>query len=550
MLVDVTHRLNRHRKQPDGEDLLVPIAPQKRPDLARLANSTGVTTADLATYIQYNKEHRYSCAEGRIPEDIATELGQTLCEHAEEITTEYPGYQSYEITQTKQDPNQQPKVTAMVHLNRVGKFARQFPQIRPLFAHLKKQGFFRMDGVEYNVAEFHFLWQRGRDVPTPFGKQKDPRQTNTKGSSSFGWHQDTGGNRAHYAKTVVICLEGGGDGNGVQMAGRKPVIYDGPGHIFVCDSDAMHRSISGCSSRLAVKIAVFLEAVGIDREKVKTDALEKILDESNDLLQHPSNETKNRNKKRKPVDLRRLTEIAIAKRSISPTNGNNKVAVKRKKSTKQQQHRNPQSKRQRQRQRSSLSRQAKRELHLLANTSGVQDGPPNKVKWGISRTNQDFSSSASTKSGSESDKNDHDHEHAHDEQGLSLASLAHLPRVRVDWLGQGTFYFGHVLRANSNGTYSVQYDDGDVEENVPRDRITNADVQETDRDDGCGTTESGWAMCRECSKWRRLSVGVYEWDGAFECAMNTWGEGANSCDDAEDTMDAEGEEELFDEYKD
>ena len=43
--------------------------------------------------------------------------------------------------------------------------------------------------------------------------------------------------------------------------------------------------------------------------------------------------------------------------------------------------------------------------------------------------------------------------------------------VKANWQGQGTYYSGKVSDITVNGTYTVAYEDGDVESNVPRSRI-------------------------------------------------------------------------------
>ena len=43
--------------------------------------------------------------------------------------------------------------------------------------------------------------------------------------------------------------------------------------------------------------------------------------------------------------------------------------------------------------------------------------------------------------------------------------------VNANWQGRGTYYKGKVSGIAVNGTYTVEYDDGDVESNVPRSRI-------------------------------------------------------------------------------
>lgn len=44
-------------------------------------------------------------------------------------------------------------------------------------------------------------------------------------------------------------------------------------------------------------------------------------------------------------------------------------------------------------------------------------------------------------------------------------------RVFVNWKNYGHFYAGKVARSNSDGTYLIHFDDGDVEDHVPMGRI-------------------------------------------------------------------------------
>eukprot|EP00466_Bigelowiella_natans_P019954 jgi/Bigna1/129044/aug1.8_g3752 len=44
-------------------------------------------------------------------------------------------------------------------------------------------------------------------------------------------------------------------------------------------------------------------------------------------------------------------------------------------------------------------------------------------------------------------------------------------RIRCNYKGRGTYYNGYIGRVNSNGTFFVQFDDGDKEDNVEEDRI-------------------------------------------------------------------------------
>ena len=51
-----------------------------------------------------------------------------------------------------------------------------------------------------------------------------------------------------------------------------------------------------------------------------------------------------------------------------------------------------------------------------------------------------------------------------------------------------------------------------------------------------------WAQCEKCSVWRRMAVGVKQWDGDFECSMNNW-DRYNECGMPEEEM---GEDESED----
>jgi hypothetical protein len=53
-----------------------------------------------------------------------------------------------------------------------------------------------------------------------------------------------------------------------------------------------------------------------------------------------------------------------------------------------------------------------------------------------------------------------------------------------------------------------------------------------------------WAQCEKCSVWRRMAVGVKQWDGVFECSMNNW-DRYNECGMPEEEMDEdESEDDL------
>ena len=43
--------------------------------------------------------------------------------------------------------------------------------------------------------------------------------------------------------------------------------------------------------------------------------------------------------------------------------------------------------------------------------------------------------------------------------------------VLGNWKGRGNMYEGSIAQVNADGTYHIQYDDGDFEEDVPRARI-------------------------------------------------------------------------------
>ena len=77
-------------------------------------------------------------------------------------------------------------------------------------------------------------------------------------------------------------------------------------------------------------------------------------------------------------------------------------------------------------------------------------------------------------------------------------SFTVLQKVEGNYGGEGKWYPGSIAKVNSNGTYSIGYDDGDAEENVPADRIRVPSdgaapavaeaAAETDRIEGGGQT--------------------------------------------------------------
>lgn len=51
-------------------------------------------------------------------------------------------------------------------------------------------------------------------------------------------------------------------------------------------------------------------------------------------------------------------------------------------------------------------------------------------------------------------------------------------RVGCEWLGRGRLYPAVITNVNSDGTYRVTYDDGDVEDFVERERVVIGDEEE------------------------------------------------------------------------
>ena len=52
--------------------------------------------------------------------------------------------------------------------------------------------------------------------------------------------------------------------------------------------------------------------------------------------------------------------------------------------------------------------------------------------------------------------------------GERLPALGVGTRVTANWLAYGSYYTGKIVRVNADGTYAIDYDDGDKETNVSR----------------------------------------------------------------------------------
>ena len=92
------------------------------------------------------------------------------------------------------------------------------------------------------------------------------------------------------------------------------------------------------------------------------------------------------------------------------------------------------------------------------------------------------------------------------------ASLAVGTTVEADYQGGGVWYGGHITAANADGSFGVQYGDGDFEPSVLRRRMRPQSVEESS-----AASAAPLRMCKVRNPWGRV-----EWQGAFGAKSAAW----------------------------